>query len=273
MMDKELIINNARKKFSGELLEIVIEQINDFFTLLESNYIVRKKYEKNDSVLLNSNHLLHGIGKHTDIINVFAERGVTSPEYFDNSNEHAFCHVAAFWDVKDNISLKEYINNYSGMIAKVNDKYYQVPYKGLDSFVEMVRNKDHWLWTAESSMEIRFMPSLARNNNQIGFILNTENDIAKKMRKNSVFKTDFNLEYAFEFIGEKAQERFKKEGFIADFFERADYLIFGLPKNCIEGIIVGRKVENDNKSLNILKNLFPNCYICNLDGIVIVGNK
>lgn len=272
-MNKEVVINNAKRKFCGELLDIVIEQINDFFSLFESEYIVNKRYEKNEYVLLTNAHLLHGIGNHVDIINIFADRGIISPEYFDSSNEHAFCYVAAFWNVKNNISLKDYIKNYSGMVAKVNNKYYQIPYGELDNFVENIRDKEHWLWTAESSMEVRFMPSLARDNNQIGFILNTENDIAKKMRNNSVFKSGFNLEYAFEFMSEKVQERFKNEGFVADFFGRADYLIFGLPRNCIEGVIVGRKVENDVAVLNMLKSLFPNCYICDLDGKVVVGNK
>ena len=51
--------------------------------------------------------------------------------------------------------------------------------------------------------------------------------------------------------------------------ERADYIIFGLPKNCIEGILVGRQVEQNNKHIETLKALFPNSYICNLDGVVI----
>ena len=41
----------------------------------------------------------------------------------------------------------------------------------------------------------------------------------------------------------------------------------------IEGILVGRKYENDNKVLKEIKDLIPNVYICNLDGKVIIGNK
>lgn len=218
---------------------------------------------------MNQNHLLHGIGKHTDLIALFAERGITSPDFFGTEINHAFCYTAAFWNVKSEISLKEYIENYSGIVAKVNDEYWQVPYKKLDEFVEKLRNVDHWLWTAESSMEVRFMPSLAKDLNQIAFITNTENELSQKLRKNSVFKKSFNQKYIYEFVTDKAKEKFQKEGFIADFFKRAEYIIFGLPKNCIEGIIVGRKVENNNEHLNSLKELFPNCYICNLDGKVI----
>lgn len=268
-MNKSLIIENAKKKFKGELLDIVIKQIDDYFELTESNYIARKNYQINDKVILNKNHLLHGIGKHTDIINTFANRGVVSQDYFENESEHAFCYESAFWNVKSDISLKEYIENYSGIVAKVNNEYIQVPYGKIDEFVEKMKEVDHWLWTAESSMEIRFMPSLARNINQIGFILNTENEIAQRIRYNSVFKDYFNKDYSMEFVNEKNKEKFDKEGFTADFFERADYIIFGLPKNCIEGIIVGKQVEKNEDNLKLLKILFPNSYICNLDGVVI----
>ena len=118
-------------------------------------------------------------------------------------------------------------------------------------------------------MEIRFMPSLARNINQIGFIVNMENELCQKLGVNSVFGPDFNKEYSYEFISDKSKEKFLKEGFGADFFQRADYLIFGVPQNVIEGIIVGRIIENNQDYLNQLKSLFPNCYICNLDGKVI----
>lgn len=268
-MDKNLIIENVKKKFNGELLDIVIKQINDYFELAESNYVVENKYQINDKVFLNKNHLLHGIGKHVDVINNFANRGIVSQDYFDDVSNHAFCYETAFWNVEEDISLKEYIENYSGVVAKVNNEYYQVPYGKLDEFVEKIKGIDHWLWTAESSMEIRFMPSLARDINQIGFILNTENEITQKLRYNSVFKEHFNKEYAMEFVNGKAKEKFEHDGFTADFFGRADFIIFGLPKNCIEGIIVGRQVEHNEENLKVLKTLFPNSYICNLDGMVI----
>ena len=50
-MDKNLIIENAKKKFNGELLDIVLKQIDDYFKLAESNYIARSNYQLNDKVL------------------------------------------------------------------------------------------------------------------------------------------------------------------------------------------------------------------------------
>lgn len=268
-MNKEFIINNSKKKFNGELLGIVLKQIDDYFELAESNYKIENKYCVGDDVVLNQNHLLHGIGNHTDIINIFAERGIVSQDYFEDASNHAFCYESAFWSVNKDIYLEEFVKNYSGIVAKYNDIYEQISYGKLDEFVEKMKNIDHWLWTAESSMEIRFMPSLARNINQIGFIVNTENEIAQRIKNNSVFKNDFNKEFAYEFVNGKAKEKFLQDGFTADFFQRADYIIFGFPKNCIEGVLVGRIIENNQEYLDKIKELFPNCYICNLDGKVI----
>ena len=37
-MNKEFIINNSKKRFNGELLGIVLKQIDDYFELAGSNY-------------------------------------------------------------------------------------------------------------------------------------------------------------------------------------------------------------------------------------------
>ena len=49
--------------------------------------------------------------------------------------------------------------------------------------------------------------------------------------------------------------------------------MFGLPSTLIEGVFVGRMLEKDENALNHIKEKLPDCYICNLDGKVIVGNK
>lgn len=268
-MSEDVIVDCVKKKFKGKLLDIVLEQINTYNELSNSDYKVNNKYNVGESVKLNCDHLLHGIGTHTDILDVFAKRGIVSQDYYGDNSNHAFCYNSAFWIVDNDILLKDYIKNYSGVVAKYNGKYEQVPYGELDNFVEKMRKVNPWLWTAESSMEIRFMPSLAKDDNNIGFILNMENVLAKRLRENSVFKSSFSKEDALEFVSDKAKNKFKEEGFVADFFSRTDYLIFGVPKCCIEGIIVGRDVEGKEKYIDYLKQMFPWCYICNLDGIII----
>lgn len=268
-MNKELVVKNVKEKFDGELLDIILKQIDDYFELAESDYKTDNKYNIGDSVIINNNHLLHGIRDKVDLLEIFSERGIVSNDYFlDEASPHAFIYNSGFWNVKNKISLKEFIINYSGMIAKYDNKWEQVPYRKLDEFVEKMRNSNAWLWTAESSMEIRFMPSLAKDNNQIAFILNTSHPLAKKLKENSIFNNSNLDKYKYSFIHEKAIKDFEN-GFKLDAFERADYIIFGFPKNCIEGVLVGRLIENNQEYLKRIKELFPDCYICNLDGIVI----
>ena len=270
-MNKENVIRNAKKHFKGDLLKKVLKQIEDYVEIMNSDYKIESTYKVGEDVILTPNHLLHGIGKHTNVIDVIAKRGVVRLDFLDANSNHAFCYVSAFWKVDKEIKFSEFIKNYSGIIVKVDDNYEQVPYGKLDLFVEKMKNVDHWLWTAESSMEIRFMPSLARNINQIGFILNVNDEKGFKLRKNAVFNNNFSTKDNFKFVSKKTKDKFEKDGFTNDFFMRAEYIIFGIPSNYIEGVLVGRDYEKDKKKLEEIKTILPNAYICNLDGKIIVS--
>ena len=50
---------------------------------------------------------------------------------------------------------------------------------------------------------------------------------------------------------------------------REKAIIFGVPVSMIKGIMVSRELEKDKDSINKIRELFPKCYICNLDGKVI----
>lgn len=52
--------------------------------------------------------------------------------------------------------------------------------------------------------------------------------------------------------------------------DRESAIMFGLPIDLVEGIFVGRKLEQDKEALKYMKEKMPKCYICNLDGKVIV---
>jgi len=120
-MNKELIIKNAKKRFKGTLLQKVLKQIDNFFEISNSNYIVKTNYKVGDEVVLNKNHLLHGVGKHSDVTDIIAKRGVVSLDYLGDNSNHGVCYVSAFWKVFKEIKLCDFVKNYSGIIAKVND--------------------------------------------------------------------------------------------------------------------------------------------------------
>ena len=48
--------------------------------------------------------------------------------------------------------------------------------------------------------------------------------------------------------------------------------MFGLPSSLIEGVLIGRKLEENIETLDYIKSKLPDCYICNLDGKVVVSN-
>ena len=267
-------INECKKychqKYKFKVRNIVDNQIENFFQIENSNFNLSKhNYKIGDNVILSPMHFLHGTGKNEEAIEFIAKNGILSKEATGNLGHHAFEFGVGFWRVKDKITLKEYIINYSGMDIRYNDENYLVPYGKLDKFVEDMKDIDHWLWEGISSMEIRFMPSLARDINQYGFILNIESKEAQTLVKNDVNSYEFDKNISKHFSSlfkEKDKNKIKQNTFL----NRASYIVFGMNKCFIEGIIVGRKVEKSKTKLKHLKSLFPSCYISNLDGKVIL---
>ena len=260
----------SAKKYRGKVRKLVDEQIDSFFKIENSDFILdRHSYKVGDKVILDKHNYLHGIGKNNNVIDFVAENGILSKEATGDLGNHAFQFVVGLWRVKETITLGNYIKNYSGIIAKYNNINRQVPYGKLDDFVEKMKDIDHWLWKAESSMEIRFMPSLARNINQVGFILNLCSNEGKRLLKNDINASDYDKRISNNFIKRELRKKDFFNNKDNSFLERASYVIFGINKCFIEGIVVGRNYEKDSGKLKELKDMFPNCYICNLDGKVI----
>ena len=89
-----------------------------------------------------------------------------------------------------------------------------------------------------------------------------EDILDKDIFDDNIVKGFVNPNYYEKFIKDRA----KKDDF---FTNRESAVLFGIPSNLIEGILVGRTYEKDQNVLKEIKRLLPNCYICNLDGKVI----
>ena len=107
------------------------------------------------------------------------------------------------------------------------------------------------------------------------FILNTDSEYAKKLIYADVWNTELDDETLTEFLDYRYYPKFLSLRFEKDASttDRESAIMFGLPSNLIEGVLVGRKFENDNNYLEFIKRKLPDCYICNIEGKVIVGNK
>ncbi|MBQ9792009.1 MAG: hypothetical protein IJW28_05490, partial [Clostridia bacterium] len=263
--------NVAKKEFGGNTLSLVNRQIDEFYRLSNIEF-KNKKYKICDYVTLTPNTYLHGFGDDIKILDLFAEHGLINKDYEFGKSKHFTHHTVSLWHIRKKIKLSDYIVKYSGMSVRYEGKYEMVPYGKLDAFVEKMRNVPHWLWEAESTMEVRFMPSLARDKNQLAFIINGRDVELKAYFENDLINTDFTFDMAQDFINfknEDSKNAFKNDRMSGD-KGRCAYVVFGIPRNLFEGVLVGRKFEKNKKILKHIKDKLPNCYICNLDGKVIV---
>ena len=279
---KEQYIKQVNKRFSGKVKDLLIKQIDLFYKKDVS--IKKTKYKLNDDVFLKKGTFIHGIFGELENFDFTIENGFISTDFTQEKRANKICNSVGMWNIQNDISLKEYINLYSGFTITYNigrgpeskQVTELVPYHKFDEVTEELNNReDVWSYYGEQTKEVRFIPSLVSNKRQIAFILNTNNEYAKELIKNDVWNTSLSNEILEPFIDSRYYPKFIEERFnrIATTTDRESAIMFGLPSSLIEGIFVGRKIEQDKKALEYIKNKLPDCYICNLDGKVIVSNK
>lgn len=273
----EQIVN---ERFDGKAKKIIINQIKLFYQ--DTNDIVKKKYNVGDNVKLSKGTFIHGIFGELDNFDYTINNGFISTDFTNEPRPNKICNSVGMWNIKEEILLKDYINQYSGFTitysigrgpgSKKVSKL--VPYHKFDEVTEEINNDDEiWSYWGDKTKEVSFIPSLVSNKRQIAFILNMESDYAKKLAYNDVWNLDFDSETLKPFLDYRYFEKFIEQDRInrdASTTDRESAIMFGLPAKLIEGVFVGRKIENDKKSLDYIKSKLPECYICNLDGKVIL---
>ena len=141
----------------------------------------------------------------------------------------------------------------------------------MKNIMNPINNNTCFRWYMEQTKEARFLPSLVQNEIQIGIIFNGNNKAIKKLLKGDILNNSINDKIVQEFVNPDYYERFIIERKNKDdfFTNRESAILFGIPSNFIEGILVGKKYENNYKILKEIKKILPHCYICNLKGLVI----
>lgn len=278
-MNKEFFYKRIDELFSDKKANNVFKEQVDNYLELKDLKIERPNYKIGDLVRLKKGMFMRGEGAIAELsddkLEFISNNGFLSPDITLNYNPNQKTPLCIpVWNIQNDILLKDYIELYSGCTLRVgrkneNNKTFLVPYRHLDDAIEQLRNLKFWMWSSEQTKEIRFMPNLAKDdpNVQIAFIMNVDN--ADKLIFNDIFNLNFD---------KSVLEQFIQEFFINDFIygKRDDFttnresaIIFGIPSCFIEGILVGRIIEKDEAKLDKLKNIFNDCYICNLDGKVI----
>ena len=282
-MDKEKYIKIIEEsdKLNSSAKKFFINQIDNYYIAKDSGYISNDKYNIGDDVFLKKGTLIHGTYKNIDGLKEIVKNGLIS-SWFVDARESKYPSSVGVWNLKQDYLLKDYINFYSGGTVRYfnhmdSQKETEViPFDKMDKFIANFISKKYLVWQMEQTKEARFMPSLVQDIVQIGIIFNADNKYVKDLLKGDVLNPqNLNDELVKDFVNENYYNQFIKDRINKDdfFTDRESAILFGIPANFIEGILVGRKYENDNKVLKEIKDLIPNVYICNLDGKVIIGNK
>lgn len=279
---KEKYIEYAKKTFKDKALDLVLKNIDFFYD--DSINVDKNKYSNGEEVFLKKGTFIHGIQGELDNFDWTVNNGFIGIEFTDPNVKNKIRHSIGMWNIKNDCYLRDYINLYSGFTVtytigrgpgskEISDL---IPYHKFDEYTEKINNDDSiWMYWGECTKETRFIPSLVSDKRQIAFILNTESEYAQKMLYADVWNTEFDDETLKYFLDYRyypkfLELRFKRDASTTD---RESAIIFGLPSKLIEGVLIGRKLESNTKALKHIHSKLPDCYICNLDGKVIIGNK
>ena len=277
-MNKEKYIEIAKEKINNSnSRDIVIKQIERYYEALENYTPLVSSYKIGDKVFLPKGTLLHGTYKNIEGLNEIAKNGFIS-SWFTYSRLSKYPVSVCVWNLKKDYYFKDYINFYSGGTIEYKNsegiviKTAVIPYDEMDKIIDTIDTSTCFRWFMEQTKEARFMPSLVQDKVQIGIIFNGNNKYIKKLLKGDILNPNIiNDEVVKELINPDYYDKFIKQRKNKDdfFTDRESAIIFGIPSCFIEGILVGRKYEKDDNILKVIKELLPNAYICNLDGIVI----
>ena len=281
-MKKEEYITFVNNNYNGSAKELILKQIDLFYD--DKEEIPYHKYEIGEEVILNKGTYLHGISGELDNFTWIINNGFIGNDFTNQSINNKIKSSIGMWNIQQDMSLLDYIKLYSGFTItytigrgpgskEISDL---IPYHQFDSYTEKLNNReDVWMYWGDQTKEVRFLPSLVADKRQIAFILNMDSDYAKKLTYADVWNCDLDPETLKDFLDYRYYDKFLEERHNrnASTTDRETAIIFGLPARLIEGVFVGRKIENNQEALTYIKEQLPNCYICNLDGKVIVGNK
>ena len=268
---------NFERYFKGEkTINIFTEQYSNFY---KSNIQQLKKYGIGDEVLLNKNSLIHGTRINIDNLYIVKENGLIASEFYENEPRmKKKPYIVEFWRVDENISLKHFIEKYCGVTIEVYSKEGQVIENIISSFKDIEENvkkasrlENFRDYTIYQNQEQRFLPNKIIKQNLLAFIVNNDSEEKNLILKNDIFSNEFDFEILKEILPEWYIEKYIKTG-LSDRTEtrRERGIIYGVPSCFIEGIMVNEEIENSKQNLEHISSIFPECYICNVDGKVVM---
>jgi hypothetical protein len=259
-------------KLKRKTKNLLLEQNN-----LIINYNLKKfnKYKKDDLVILKRNSLIHGTRADINTLEIISKTGLISSEFYSEINyQKKKPFVVEFWNVQEEGLLSEWLKKYTGVTIDFKNRNGEIYKKTICSIEDIKSNikkengfRDYIIY---QNQEQRFLPNdNVENDSTLAFIIECdEND--NKIIKNDIFDEDFNDKILKDIL----PNWYYKKYMITRKFDnyetgREKGILLGIPTNMISGIMISRNIEHDKNFILKLKELFPNCYICTLDGVVI----
>lgn len=274
-MTKEQILKTVDDKFTNNSKIIINKQIERFYNAKEK-VISKHKFAIGDKVLLPKGTIIHGTYKNIEGLKQIVREGLIASDFIEGRiSKYPAC--VGVWNLKKDFYLKDYLEYYSGGTIMFNGENKKatriISYNEMKNIMKIVSNeKDYHMWYMEQTKEARFIPSYTQDNVQIAVIFNGDNSYMKDLLKGDILNPEnISDEDVKDFVNPKYYERFLKDRINPDdfFTNRESAILYGIPSNFIEGVLVGRKYENDSVILDEIKKLLPDAYICNIDGVVI----
>lgn len=271
-MDKYITKLNSYN-FSYNTKEIFKKQIISFYNHKIDTKLA--KYNIGDTVKLTNLNLIHSSRANLEELTLISKSGLIASEFYnDNKIVKKKPFVVELWQVNENISLKNWLNKYTGLTVEFYDKsgfVYKKTITSIDNLKSIIKKEQGYRnYIIHQNQEQRFLPNELNNNEcSVAFIVKYSND--DLLIKNDIFNIHFSKEISREILPSWYFEKYiVNRDFDNNETGREKAILFGIPVSMIEGIIISDKLKENNNYLKIYE-LFPNCYICDRNGLVLVS--
>lgn len=274
-MDRKSVIRIVEERFNSiATKKLFFKQIDNYF---EYNEINTKRYQEGEEVLLTTDSLIHGSRIEPEKVSIIKDNGLIASEFYSSDNiVKKKPYVVEFWNVEKEMSLKDFIDVRAGVTIEITDKDGESKHQILSSIDGISSNlksiKDYRDYVIYQNQEQRFIPNEYYDNSTMAFIINNDTDKKNNILKNNIFSKEFDRTILEEILPEWYIEKYIDGQFDIHETGREKGIIFGIPSALIEGILVNNNIKKNSKLLNHIHDFFPNCYICDINGNVIIGN-
>ena len=275
-MDKVTLKKIVEERLNNtETKELFLKQINNYFNYSEKNI---RRYKEGDEVLLTRDSLIHGSRIEPEKISIIKENGLIASEFY--SSERIIKkkpYVVEFWNVEEEMSLKNFIDVRAGVTIEIIEKDGETKHYVLSSINNISQNlkkiQNYRDYIIYQNQEQRFVPNEYYNDSTMAFIINNDTKEKNNILKNDIFSKEFNRRILEEILPKWYIEKYIDGTFDIHETGRERGIIFGIPSALIEGILVNNDIKNNPNIIGYIHEIFPDCYICDISGKVIVGNK